>query len=375
MKFSHLRILNIRNHKKTIIEFNPGINILWGDNGAGKTSILESLSICGFSKSFVNSKDLTLMNHLADNYLIEAKLFNDYEIPYKIKIFYEPHKKKVISSTYGDNLLPKDIIGKIPMIILAPDMKNITNGPPEYRRQFVDRILSQESYEYFENLMNYKKALKQRNAILFKLKNSNLLDLTQYNTWTKIFINLAEKIIIKRAKFINDFNLFFKETYNKIFKENEKVELIYKPDFITLKNDNFSGQLNMIAKNLEKDEIIRATSLFGPHKDDFLIKINDGIAKDVASQGQHKSLLIALKFAEFQYLKTNKQETPVIILDDIFSELDEERISNVFSMTCEYKAQTFISTTDPKRIKNFFNNGTNVSYYQIKNGAIVDKKK
>ncbi len=372
MKFTHLKVLNIRNHKRTAIDFKSGINILWGDNGAGKTSILESLAICGFTKSFVNSKDINLINNSAKNYFVEAKLINDNKIPYKIKVFYEPNKKKVINSSLGDNLLPKDIIGQIPMIILAPDMKNVTNGAPEYRRQFIDKILSQESYDYFENLMKYKRTLKQRNSLLYQYKTSKIFDSKQFQSWTKILINIAIKIFEKRAKFIDNFNSYFQSTYKNISNADETVELIYKPDSINNFEGNLFEHLSDISEQLADEEFSRATTLFGPHKDDMLIVLNGKSAKEVASQGQHKSLLIALKFAEFQYLKNNKKETPIVILDDIFSELDENRISRVFDLTCQYDAQTFISTTEPERINKLLKNGTEITYYQLKNGEIID---
>jgi len=166
MVIRSLLIHNLRNHEHTEIELSPGVNIFYGLNGAGKTSVLESVSIAGLSKSFLPVPDAALVRQNEENYLVSLRADTDHGVPYKVSLQYTPGAKKLISSTAGDNLNPKDIIGELPLVILSPDFKNITFGSPADRRQFLDSVLSQESKRYVEEAIQLKRILKQRNSLL-----------------------------------------------------------------------------------------------------------------------------------------------------------------------------------------------------------------
>jgi DNA replication and repair protein RecF len=377
VKIDSIQINNLRNHKRTELDFNEGVNLLIGLNGAGKTTVLEGISICGFSKSFLPVSDSSLISQDEEFYNVSLVAENDIEINYKINVRFIPGMRKIINSSLGENLLAKDIIGEIPLVILSPDFKNITFGSPQDRREFIDRLLSQASKIYLEEAINYKRALRQRNNLLSNAKLDRQFDYSLLDPWTEILLKSGSELIIRRLKFISDFVPVFRDIYGMITEADEVVNLEYSSNGIDKEIlNNFSVQkdvydyLNISSKKLLKNEIKRGVTLFGPQKDDLRITINDGIAKEYASQGQHKSLLISLKFAEYNFLKNKKNETPIILLDDIFSELDKERTKKVFDMIINNQCQTFITSTEETEMKKLLKNYDKCKFFEVDKGKI-----
>lgn len=345
MRISKLIFNNIRNHKLTEIDLHPYFNVFRGLNGAGKTSILEAVSIAGLTKSFLPVNDCIIINKSESEYAVSVNAINDFQIPYFINIKYSKNTRKEICNTIGDNLLPKDVIGELPIVVLSPDFKEITYGSPQERRNFIDRILSQSYKTYLNDWYKLKRILRQRSSFLAKYAKSQALELDQFDVWTQLLIEVSTEIIAKRIEFIDKFSLHFKELYSLVSSGRETVELKYKPfDIKDISSKTaIREQLMLSAEKYREDEFKRATNLFGPQRDDLRITINGGVAREYASQGQHKSLLISIKFAEFRFLKEILNETPVILLDDIFSELDQERITKVLELVKYHNAQTLIT--------------------------------
>lgn len=359
MKLKSIHILNFRNHKNTNITFGENLNVIFGLNGEGKTTILEALSVCSLSKSFLPTKDNNLIKFGSDKYCLEAKCKSDLNIPYKITVEFDNLNKKKINSSIADNLLPKHIIGEIPIVILSPDDKCITFGSPADRRNFLDKVLSQSNKIYLDDLVKLKKVIKQRNKLLNQFKKNNNYNKDLLNPWTDSLIDLSSEIILRRKRFIEDFSPLFLEYYNNISSSKEKVEIkYYAYGFESIPNSisEIKEILKSIYENKSESEFHRATTLFGPQKDDLIIKVNGGLAREIASQGQHKSLLISIKLAEYDILKKLKNETPIILLDDIFSELDKERISHVLKLVILEDAQTIITGTDVDNVSELLKN-------------------
>lgn len=340
---------NLRNHEHTSIEFGTGVNVFYGLNGAGKTTVLEAVAITGLSKTFLPTSDAGLIRHGADFYRICISAVSDLGAPYKATVQYRAGGRKNINSSYGDNLTPKDIIGELPIVVLSPDFKDITFGAPQDRRRFIDALLSQASKRYAEESINLKKILRQRNALLAQAKIHTHFDSNLFAVLTEYLAQTGAEIISRRADFLQKFAPVFREAYRTIAEGEEEVNIIYQPDSINnaeLDKGNIAQRLAETAETLRGEELRRGVTLFGPQKDDAAIIIGDAPARDAASQGQHKSLLIGLKAAEFMYLRDMRSETPMALFDDIFSELDARRSANVLEMIRDSKAQTFITTTD-----------------------------
>ncbi len=363
---------NLRNHEHSRVDFSTGINVFHGLNGAGKTTILEAVAIAGLSKTFLPTSDAGLIRAGADFYRISIAAVSDVEAPYKVVVRYLAGGRKAIGSSVGDNLTPKDIIGELPIVVLSPDFKDITFDAPQDRRRFVDALLAQASRRYAEEAINLKKILKQRNAVLFHAKSHQPFDAGLFAVLTEYLVQTGAEIIVRRAAFVREFAPIFREAYRTVAEGREEVAVEYLPDAIDANEARNASKTRIIellaaaAERCRHEELRRGVTLFGPQKDDVSIMVNGAAARDVASQGQHKSLLIGLKAAEFSYLRDIRGETPVALFDDIFSELDARRSANVLTMIRDSNAQTLITTTDKDRA--IFPAGA--AYFGVDNGSI-----
>lgn len=373
MRINSIRFANIRNHKNAELEFHSKVNVFRGLNGAGKTSILEAIAIAGLSKSFMPVGDSQIVNREESEYSILLKSRNDLNIPYFVNIKYSNKTGKTISNNTKDRLLPKDIVGELPVVVLSPDSKEITYGSPSERRSFLDKILSQSYRTYFANWIKLKKILTHRSSFLSHYAKDSTIGLSQYEILTNMLVDVSAEIILKRYEFINDFSGLFEEVYAEISEGKEKVEIQYKAFSVsdTSSKEAVKEQIAERAEKCKNDELKRGTNLFGPQRDNLNIMINGGIARDYASQGQHKSLIAAIKFAELRFLKEKLNETPVLLLDDIFSELDQNRIEKVLSLVRKYDTQTFITVNNATFLE-YFTTNEEYKLFEIISGEVSE---
>lgn len=372
---------NLRNHSHSEIEFCNGLNIISGANGSGKTTILESIALCSYSKSFLPTSDNALVRYGEKFYSSFVEARSDINLSYHVSVKYSNATKKQISSSFGDSLSPKDIIGELPVVVLSPDFKTITFGSPQERRRFIDGILSQTSKFYLSELLKLKRMLRQRNSLLQKMRAGATMDYALLDTWTQFFIESATEIVFRRNDFIRSFIPFFNENYSYISDSHETVSIDYKPNtvadvFVDNMSDAIVDKMELSKafhekyEKLRESEIVRGMTLFGPQKDEILIKIGSGLSRTHASQGQHKSLLISLKFAEFEFIRSRKNETPIVLLDDIFAELDAERSIRTLELLTKRNAQTLITMTEDTRFREAFSS-SNASFIKIDKGNTV----
>lgn len=377
MRIDSLYFLNIRNHSKTELFFSKHINVFWGLNGAGKTSILEAISLATLSKSFLSTPENTLIKFSEELFLSRIETIRDRQTNFKVEISKEKGGRKRISSSVMETMRPKDLIGTIPTIILSPDFKEITAGSPENRRKFMNSSISQISNHYLNSLYSYQRILKQRNNLLSKIAKSQSNDYDELQIWTENLIDYGSKIILRRANFIKELEPYFIKNYNKISNGKETVSLNYKPhgfddmDYTNLNETNIHNRLLSQRDKYKILEIKRQTTLWGPQKDELELYINSSLARETASQGQHKSLLISLKLAEFDYMKEMLNETPIVLLDDIFSELDAKRTEFVIKTILDNLAQAFITVTEDEKIKNIMKPSEDCYYFHVVDGKVV----
>jgi DNA replication and repair protein RecF len=355
MYITSIIIEHLRNHEHSELRCSPSLNIISGLNGAGKTTILEAISICGLSKTFLPGTDSDLIKRGEDSYTVSLQAVSDLGIPYKVGVRYVDGQRKLINTSIGDRMNPKDILGELPLIILSPDYKEITFGSPDDRRRFMDALLSQAKYAYVDAAINLRKIIKQRNALLQKSKiYGQRPDESLFDILTHEMIESGATLASFRAEFINQFTPHFMDAYEKLTQKPEPIGITYMPDTangkVLSEKEDFRESYMLAYHALKEEEIRRGTTLFGPQKDDLEIMINGGRARETASQGQHKSLLISIKWAEFTYLRDVRNETPVLLFDDIFSELDGERTARVLHQVLDSGAQTFITTTEGEKL-------------------------
>ncbi len=349
MKISNAHLRSFRNHNETAFEFGSQINVLLGENGQGKTNALEALSFLCLTKSFYASADTTVMQQKKNFFEIKSTLESDEGKEFHVRVTYDDVKKEKKFTINGADIEKfSTVIGMFPVVILSPENNSITFGSPADRRKFIDLVISQSSKSYVEDSIEYRRIVRQRNAILSAAKGKECGD--EILPWNEMLVNYGSRIIDKRNKFLAEFEPYISQTYLDIVAEQETPKIEYLPTVSVQKNfvvEEIASAMKIKLTKKKNDELRFQTTLVGPHRDDILFSLNGLSLKQFASQGQHKTFLIALKVAEFFFLKERCNETPIFLLDDVFSELDEYRSKKILSLA-ESLGQIFITTTSEK---------------------------
>ncbi|ROL58712.1 DNA replication and repair protein RecF [Bacteroidetes/Chlorobi group bacterium MS-B_bin-24] len=377
MYLLRLNFENIRNHNITELFPSKNINVIFGRNGSGKTSILEAISTGAFSKSFVTSFDQNIVQNGKDYYLVEIEARSENGLPIGLQVLYQLNRKKEIKTTAGENLSVQELIGKVPVVVLSPEMREIIFGAPSMRREFIDRIISQTDANYLKSLLLHRRILKQRNKLLneFQLGITNDTDLLKI--WTLKFIEISAEVVSRRLRFFEHFPLFFERSYQILSNNQESINITYQPfefpsNLASLSHSDILEILKSQADKYFDKEIQRGITLFGPQKDDFLILLNNQLARNVASQGQSKTILISLKHAEMNYLYEMRKTYPIVLFDDIFSELDNERITQVLKILSDTSVQFFLTTTEVDWLKKSLPGSSLVKSFYVESGKVSE---
>lgn len=343
MKIQHLKLLNFRNFEKMEIDFSPSYNIIYGNNGSGKTNLVESIYVLALTKSFRGSVDKVLIMNNKDVCRIEGTITDMYSNDYKI-IIKDGGKKVKINNNKIDKL--SDYISKISIVLFNPDDLRFIKDSPSIRRKAINLEISQINNVYLKNLNNYNRLLKQRNSYL-KTMNINANTSSDYlNILTKKLLDVGEKIYLSRKKYIDLLNERIGEFYSNICGISD-LSLEYQSDF---KNFDFEKMLKKYKANLNRD-IILGKTMIGIHHDDIKFNFMGYNIRDYGSEGQQKNAIIAYKLAELEVFYKIRNNYPILILDDLFSELDRSKINNILNLINE-KIQTFITTTEIDKINN-----------------------
>jgi len=339
-----ISIINYKNILDKEYELDPKINCFVGDNGVGKTNILDAVYHLSMGKSYFNVKNDQLINRGKDYMLVDGvfELNNKNEsIVFSLKI----GEKKVLKRNGKPYKKFSNHIGLIPVVLISPYDNDLINEGSSERRKFIDSIISQNDKEYLINLIAYTRVIQNRNKLLKQYNRSVDFDLDTIKVYDDQIYKLSEPIFKARDKFIKEFTPLVLEKYKHISDDKEKISIEYKSDLI---NNNVE---NLIKDSFQKDVILQYTSV-GLHKDDFVFNIDENRIKRFGSQGQQKSFLIALKLAQFDYLKNETGNSPILLMDDIFDKLDLMRVKRIVEIVNSTNfGQLFLSDTDKERIE------------------------
>ena len=342
MFVKNLKIINFKNHPEKSFDFSSEINCFVGNNGAGKTNILDALHYISMGKSFLGNSDFQNIKEDEDFFSIESEIEGE-EKNDIIKILLQKETKKIIKKNEKTYERMADHIGFLPSVMISPYDANLISDGGESRRKFLDAMISQTDSEYLFNLIQYQKTLQQRNALLKYFQKNRTFDLDSLEIYKEPITKFGSQIFKKRQLFVEAILPTIQHFYTIISKGNEKVTVIYESD---LNEDNFE---NLLTKNLEKDRQLTYTSK-GIHKDDLRFEMNGNLIKKFGSQGQQKSFLIALKLAQIKRIKEITNKNPILLLDDIFDKLDDNRVSQLIELVNEQNfGQIFITDTHKER--------------------------
>ena len=344
MILKSITLTNYKSFSAKTVNLDPKINCFIGPNGVGKSNVLDAIYHLSFGKSYFNPISSQNIKHGEVFFAIKGLYRNESKEEVVI-INFKKNDKKVIKRNNKKYEKFSDHIGFIPLVIISPSDRNLIAEGSDIRRKFIDSVISQSDKKYLENLINYNKILTQRNSLLKLFFKNKKFDKQTIQVYDSQLESIGEKIHIKRKIFLNDFVPVFKDKYRSISNNNEEVDIKYKTD---LEFDKLSV---LLQNNLEKDMFLQYTSK-GIHKDDLIFNINDYSVKKFGSQGQQKSLLIALKLAQFDFLKSQNKNNPILLLDDIFDKLDKNRVKQIINLVSDDDfGQIFISDTDEERTR------------------------
>ena len=368
MKIKSLKLVNFRNFTSLDQSFEKKIIYLVGLNGQGKTNAVEAISVLALLNSFRTSSYINLQKKDEAFFTISGNFIDNNGLEIDVKISSENGQKKI---SLNDKRIIRfsDYWGTIPLVYLIPEEGVITQGAPSERRRFLDKLLSLVSKEYFDSLQKYTKVVKSKNKILVQAKKDPYSDKNIYYDMISVYneqlIEYGSRIIELRIEFLEKYNQYFNSIISAISASIHSGTLKYNSSLDLL---NYSGELRKKLNSSMDIEIIRGSSIFGPHKDDLIFELNDFNLRNFGSKGQHKIFLVALKLAEIEFIKSVTNEYPIFILDDLYSEIDNEKSKKIAELL-DRDIQTFITTHDDSKIGYF--NSENLQVLMVRNGTIT----
>ncbi len=339
----HLTLLNFKNYEEASLEFCPKINCMVGNNGIGKTNVLDAIYYLSLCKSAFNATDVLNIRYGQEFFVIQGEYQKD-EKTEQINCGVKPGHKKAFKRNGKEYEKISDHIGLLPLVIISPSDSNLILEGSDERRKFVDGVLSQFDHQYLDDLMRYNRALLQRNLLLKDFSQKNWFDPEMLEMWNDQLISTGNRIFEKRRVFIQDLIPVFQHYYEFVSGGSEEVELAYESQLF---DGNFA---DLLTNSIERDRRVLFTTN-GTHKDDLVLKLSGYPIKRVGSQGQQKTFLVSLKLAQFDYIKRQTKEFPILLLDDIFDKFDANRVGKIINLVASSNfGQIFITDTSPERM-------------------------
>ena len=360
MVIKKIKVWNYRNYIEEELEFCEHTNILYGDNAQGKTNILESIYICGTTRSHQGSKDKEIIKIGEEEAHIRMHIEKK-GLEHRIDMHLKKNKAKGIAINGVPIKKSSELVGFVNLIFFSPEDLNLIKRGPSERRRFLDMELCQLDKLYLENLSRYNKVLNQRNHFLKQIRNEDQFKDT-LSVWDEQLVYYGKKIIQARQDFINKINPFSRTIHSKITGSKEELDIIYEPDV------PFDSFKELLEKNVEKDIYYQNTSC-GPHRDDIKFTINDMDVRTYGSQGQKRTAALSLKLSEIEIVKSRINDVPVLLLDDVLSEMDRNRQN--FLLDCLDGIQTIVTCTG---LEEFIDKRIPIDrIYKINNGKVVNE--
>jgi len=349
LKLEQIQFADFRNHGSLTFGPSGGINLIYGPNGSGKTSILEGVHYCALTKGFASAYDIECLKEGKPFFLLKGRFRGESGSETEVKVSYSRHSGKQLTVNTRNLASFSSHIGAIPCITFSPSDLSIISGSPSERRRFLDNAICQTDRRYLDALLDYRRILQQRNALLFQIREGrsgmDMLDIL-----TEQMAEHAAVIASARMRFIREI-LPLAESHLVAVSAGETPHIVYRCSFLAHEAAEAPDQLSRLFKERIREkraeEIARAQTAIGPHRDEVLFFLNEKEVKKYASQGQKRSFLITLKLALHGYFLEKLDERPICLFDDLFSELDRHRVDALLVLLAGF-GQTIITTTEKK---------------------------
>ena len=355
MILTQLNLTYFKNYEDSKFRFDAGINCVVGKNGLGKTNLLDAIHYLAFAKTAFSTTDAQNIRHKESSFTIYGSLENDLVVACQ----YQIRKGKMLKVNQQEEKKISNHVGKIPLVMTTPDDSDIIREGSEFRRKFFDEGISQIDSAYLDDLISYHAVLRQRNEHLKQAEQPTQVNHKLLDTYDLQMIPIAKRIGVRRQQFLEEYFQFFKDNYTALFPGKETPEIEFKSDTIAEKFEE-------IFKSSRQRDIIMQRTLVGIHRDQYEFILNGSPIKKFGSQGQQKTFIIALRLAEFDMLKKNLGTTPLVLLDDIFDKLDDDRIHALVDLLDDETRfqQVFITDARKERSKTFFKK-RNVNFIEL----------
>lgn len=373
MYFTSLKLTQFRNYASLESDFCPGINALTGNNGEGKTNVLEALHYLAMTRGFQRRGESYALMENAPYFTVEGS-FQEGENTLRIQCSYMPPKGKTMLINRQTVKKMSDHIGTIPIVAVLPNDTQLIHGSPSVRRKFMDAFISQYDRSYLEALLRYEKALDQRNALLNLFMERKTWDEEQLTLWDNLLIQTGIVLHSARREFLSNFEAVFLKYFHLIVSDKETPEIELKSDLV---NNTVEEWQQLFQASRQKDRFSQRTST-GVHREDLTFTINGQGVKHFGSQGQQKTFVTALKFTQYEMLQRLSGKAPLLLLDDIFDKLDIHRLRSIAAILHEQvKGQVFITDTSLERTRKVFSgfSGKEVKYFAVSEGSVSELPK
>ncbi len=386
MVIEYLHLADFKNYHNSSFSFSKKLNFIYGENGNGKTNVLEAVSMLCYTKSFLMNSEADCVKYGKNAFEILGDFRNRVDSKSRVKFLYHKEENEKQLSCDNDKVTrSNDFIGRFPLVVLSPYDLKLTNGTQADRRRNFDLLISQVSRVYLNDLRKYTKIIKQKNSLLKENLTSNRYGYNELkellSVWNSELLNLAVKLMIRRLDFIEEFRAFVVACFERIVGIkyipviSYQSEILDEPEASGYDVELLKQKLQRILEEKMDPEIKRGISLAGPHRDNYLFSMNKRgemfDMKTFASQGEHKTFVVSLKLAEFGYINENLKHTntgePILLLDDIFSELDKSRVNKISELITEFN-QIFVTTTEIEHLNILKRSFTDTRSFHIAGG-------
>jgi len=343
MHLKKLSLSNFKNYEQAEIEFSPRINCFVGNNGVGKTNILDAVHYLSLTKSFFNVIDSISIRHGEDFFIITGTFVKDGEED-QIYCAFQKQKQKVMKKNGREYQKLSSHIGKYPVVMISPADSALISEGSEERRRFMNKIISQYDNEYLDSVLKYHKALQQRNKLLKEFGDTGKFDKDSLTIWDAQLVNYGMYIHRQRMNLVNELIPVFQEYYSLISSHKESVKLSYRSHL-------FEGDFaEALISSVNKDRYLEYTTV-GIHKDDLILEMEGYPVKALGSQGQQKSYIVALKLAKFEYIRRKSGISPILLMDDVFDKFDAGRVEQIINLVGNSRfGQILITDTHRERL-------------------------